>query len=181
MKTIKNLTRCRLNSCKYCKVVYFKVNLSKVSIQWNKDKKQWQLNFWPYVFVSVLVLKAANFHVLGNWFELNVSYSHTNTWGNTYPESFFVGWCWWGGGGGVVFQLALFEWDWAVTEMAMVSLFNSKLRVLLLGLDLFTVVQSSDPLITLVNSQLVCLRPVGILNPVMFDLNYLFRSFARPL
>ena len=63
----------------------------------------------------------------------------------------------------------------------MVSLFNSKLRVLLLGLDLFTVVQSPDPLITLVNSQLVCLLPVGILNPVMFDLNYLFRSFARPL
>ena len=28
----------------------------------------------------------------------------------------------------------------------MVSLFNFKLRVLLLGLDLFTVVQSSDPL-----------------------------------
>ena len=32
---------------------------------------------------------------------------------------------------------------------------------------------------TLVNNQLVCLRPVGILNPVMFDLNYLFQSFAR--
>ena len=31
---------------------------------------------------------------------------------------------------------------------------------------------------TLVNSQLVRLRPVGILNPVKFDLNYLFQSFA---
>ena len=31
-----------------------------------------------------------------------------------------------------------------------------------------------------VNSQLVCLRRVGILNPVMFDLNYLFQAFARP-
>ena len=30
---------------------------------------------------------------------------------------------------------------------------------------------------TLVNSQLVCLRPVGILNNVMFDLNYLFQLF----
>ena len=32
---------------------------------------------------------------------------------------------------------------------------------------------------TFVNSQLVCLRPVGILNPVIFDLNYLYQSFAR--
>ena len=31
-----------------------------------------------------------------------------------------------------------------------------------------------------VNSQLVCLRRVGILNPVMFDLNYLFQAFAWP-
>ena len=30
---------------------------------------------------------------------------------------------------------------------------------------------------TLVNSQLVCLRPVGILNNVMFNLNYLFQLF----
>jgi len=35
-------------------------------------------------------------------------------------------------------------------------------------------------LATLVNSQLVCLQPVGILNPVMFNLNYLFQAFARP-
>ena len=35
-------------------------------------------------------------------------------------------------------------------------------------------------LTTLVNSQLVCLRLVGILNPIMFDLNYLFQPFARP-
>ena len=33
---------------------------------------------------------------------------------------------------------------------------------------------------TLVNSQLVCLRPAGILNNVMFNLNYLFQLFARP-
>ena len=32
-------------------------------------------------------------------------------------------------------------------------------------------------LITLVNSQLACLRPVGILNPVKFNLNYLFQIF----
>ena len=30
------------------------------------------------------------------------------------------------------------------------------------------------------NSQLVCLEPVGILNPVKFNLNYLFQAFARP-
>ena len=29
----------------------------------------------------------------------------------------------------------------------------------------------------LVNSQLVCLRPVGILNRVKFDLNHLFQTF----
>ena len=33
---------------------------------------------------------------------------------------------------------------------------------------------------TLVNNQLVCLRPVGILSPVMSDLNYLFQAFAPP-
>ena len=32
----------------------------------------------------------------------------------------------------------------------------------------------------LVNSQLLCLRPVGIPYPVMFDLNYLFQPLARP-
>ena len=32
---------------------------------------------------------------------------------------------------------------------------------------------------TLVNSQLVCLRPVGILNLVKCDLNYLFQAFSR--
>ena len=31
---------------------------------------------------------------------------------------------------------------------------------------------------TLANSQQVCLRSVGILNPVKFDLNYLFQAFA---
>ena len=35
-------------------------------------------------------------------------------------------------------------------------------------------------LTTLVNSQLICLWLVGVLNPVMFDLNYLFQSFAWP-
>ena len=33
---------------------------------------------------------------------------------------------------------------------------------------------------TLVNSQLVCLRPVGILHPIMFDLNCSSYEFARP-
>ena len=33
---------------------------------------------------------------------------------------------------------------------------------------------------TLVNNQLVCLQPGGILNPVKFDLNHLFKSFTRP-
>ena len=32
----------------------------------------------------------------------------------------------------------------------------------------------------LVNSQLIFLRPVGILNLVKFNLNYLFQAFARP-
>ena len=32
----------------------------------------------------------------------------------------------------------------------------------------------------LVNSQLVCLQPAGILNNVMLSLNYLFQFFARP-
>ena len=32
---------------------------------------------------------------------------------------------------------------------------------------------------TLVNSQLVCLRPVGILNPIMFNLNCLSQAPAR--
>ena len=32
----------------------------------------------------------------------------------------------------------------------------------------------------LLNSQLVCLWPVGIVNPVKFNLNYLFQVFARP-
>ena len=32
--------------------------------------------------------------------------------------------------------------------------------------------------VTLVNSQLVCLRPVSILNPAMFDLNYLFQMIC---
>ena len=34
---------------------------------------------------------------------------------------------------------------------------------------------------TLVNSQLVCLLPVGILNPAIYvGFNYLFHVFARP-
>ena len=32
--------------------------------------------------------------------------------------------------------------------------------------------------VTLVNSQLVCLRPAVILNPAMFDLNYLFQMIC---
>ena len=45
----------------------------------------------------------------------------------------------------------------------------------------FSVALSSNPsAATLVNSQLVCLLPVGILNNVMFSLNYLFQLFAQP-
>ena len=33
---------------------------------------------------------------------------------------------------------------------------------------------------TLVNSQLVCLRPVGILNPIMFNLSCLSQASAWP-
>ena len=44
----------------------------------------------------------------------------------------------------------------------------------------FLVALSSYPHFTLVNSQLVCLRPVGILNNVMFNLKFLFQLFARP-
>jgi len=49
-----------------------------------------------------------------------------------------------------------------------------------LYLHLFTVVPSSNPRPCFVNSQLVCLQSVGILNPVKFNLNYLFQSFALP-
>ena len=38
----------------------------------------------------------------------------------------------------------------------------------------------SKSLTTLLNSRLVCLRPVWIVNHVMFALNYLFEEFARP-
>ena len=34
--------------------------------------------------------------------------------------------------------------------------------------------------VTLANGQLVCLRLVGFLNPVKFDLVYWFQAFARP-
>ena len=34
--------------------------------------------------------------------------------------------------------------------------------------------------LVVVNSQLVCLWPVGILNPVKINLNCLFQAFARP-
>ena len=33
---------------------------------------------------------------------------------------------------------------------------------------------------TLVNNQLVCFRPVGIVNNVKFNLDYLFQLFAGP-
>ena len=33
---------------------------------------------------------------------------------------------------------------------------------------------------TLINGHLLCLLPVGILNPIVFELNYLFHEFARP-
>ena len=48
-------------------------------------------------------------------------------------------------------------------------------------LDLFLGSPELKSSATLVNSQLVCLRPVGILNDVTFSLNYLlFQLFARP-
>ena len=47
-------------------------------------------------------------------------------------------------------------------------------------LDLFRSSPEFKSSTTLVNSQLVCLRPVRILNNVMLNLNYLFELFARP-
>ena len=47
-------------------------------------------------------------------------------------------------------------------------------------LDLFHGSIKFKSLATLVNSQLVCLWPVGIFNNVMFNLNYLFQLFSRP-
>ena len=46
----------------------------------------------------------------------------------------------------------------------------------------FLVASSSKPRprLYIVNSQLVCHRPVGNLNNVMFSLNYLFQLLARP-
>ena len=42
-------------------------------------------------------------------------------------------------------------------------------------LDLFLGSSEFKSLATLVNGQLLCLQPVGILNNVMFNLNYLFQ------
>ena len=47
-------------------------------------------------------------------------------------------------------------------------------------LDLFLGSPELKSSATLVNSQLACLLPVGILNNVMFNLKYLFQLFARP-
>ena len=47
-------------------------------------------------------------------------------------------------------------------------------------LDLFLGGPEFKSLATLVNSQVVCLRPVGIFNNVMFSLNYLIQLFACP-
>ena len=49
-----------------------------------------------------------------------------------------------------------------------------------LALDLFLDSPEFKSSATLVNSQLVCLRSVGILNNIMFNLKYLFHLFARP-
>ena len=46
--------------------------------------------------------------------------------------------------------------------------------------DLFLSSSEFKSSATLVNRQLVCLRPVGILNNVMFNLKYLLQLFARP-
>ena len=45
-------------------------------------------------------------------------------------------------------------------------------------LDLFLGTPKFKSSATLVNSQLVCLRPVGILNNVIFNLSCLFKLFA---
>ena len=45
-------------------------------------------------------------------------------------------------------------------------------------LDLFLGTPEFKSSATLVNSQLVCLRPVGILNNVIFNLSCLFKLFA---
>ena len=47
-------------------------------------------------------------------------------------------------------------------------------------LDLFLGSPGFKPSATLVNSQLVCLRPVGILNNVKFNLKYLFQCLLGP-
>jgi len=47
-------------------------------------------------------------------------------------------------------------------------------------LDLFLGSPEFKTSSTLVNNKLVYLRPVGILNNVMFNLKYLFQLFARP-
>ena len=47
-------------------------------------------------------------------------------------------------------------------------------------LDLFHGSPEFKSSATLVNSQSVCLRSVGIPNNVMFNLNYLFQLFVRP-
>ena len=46
-------------------------------------------------------------------------------------------------------------------------------------LDLFLGSPEFKSSAMLVNSQLVCVGPVGILNNVMFNLNFLFQLFAR--
>ena len=47
-------------------------------------------------------------------------------------------------------------------------------------LDLFLGSPEFKSWATIVNSQRVCLRPAGILNNAMFDLNYLFYVFVLP-
>ena len=47
-------------------------------------------------------------------------------------------------------------------------------------LDLFHSSSNFESLAMLVNSQLVCLRPLGTLSNVRFNLNYLFQLFAWP-
>ena len=47
-------------------------------------------------------------------------------------------------------------------------------------LDLFHGSPEFKSSATLVNSQLICHLPVGILNNVMFSLKYFFQLFARP-
>ena len=70
--------------------------------------------------------------------------------------------------------------EWSARRTRNTTVLGSSPALATTDLDLFHGSPEFKSLATLVNSQLVCLRPVGILNNVMFNLNYLFQLFARP-